>query len=314
MRGFVAAGLVVFHSAVAFASGASWSVTDPRPSRGFTVFLLWGSLRGMPPLFLISAMGTRYAMRTRSAAAPARARLARLLVPFASGLVLLVPPMFYIEGLGRHGAEILVHGRDAGRGSVVAGTITAEGGKARFVAADLTDPAQLDHLVEQAGPVDVLASNAGFSWFGPTADLDVATFDRLVAVNLRAAYFLVAALGPKMAAQGGGSIISIGSMAGQIGLAGGAAYGATKATLAAMTRSWAAEFSPSGVRVNAIAAGPVLTSGAAPDRIEALGTTTLLARPAQPGEIASVIAFLASPKASYITGAVIAADGGRTAI
>src|SRR4029077_21069617 len=131
-----------------------------------------------------------------------------------------------------------------------------------------------------------------------------------VAVNLRAAYFLVAALGPKMAAKGGGSIISIGSMAGQIGLAGGAAYGATKATLAAMTRSWAAEFSPSGVRVNAIAAGPVRTSGAAPGRIEALGATTLLARPAQPGEIA----FLASPKASYITGAVIAADGGRTVI
>jgi NAD(P)-dependent dehydrogenase (short-subunit alcohol dehydrogenase family) len=81
-----------------------------------------------------------------------------------------------------------------------------------------------------------------------------------------------------------------------------------------MTRSWAAEFSPSGVRVNAIAAGPVWTDGAAPDRIEALGATTLLARPAQPGEIANVITFLASPKASYITGAVIAADGGRTAI
>ena len=73
-----------------------------------------------------------------------------------------------------------------------------------------------------------------------------------------AAYFLVAALAPKMAARGSGGIISIGSMAGRIGLAGGAAYSATKATLAAMTRSWAAEFSPSGVRVNAIAAGPVL--------------------------------------------------------
>ena len=103
-------------------------------------------------------------------------------------------------------------------------------------------------------------------------------------------------------------------MSGRIGLAGAAAYGATKATMAAMTRCWAAEFSPSGVRVNAIAPGPVLTSGAAPDRIEALGATTLLARPAQPGEIAGVIAFLASPKAGYITGAVIAADGGRTAI
>ncbi len=218
------------------------------------------------------------------------------------------------EELGRHGAEIIVHGRDADRGSAVVDTITAEGGKARFVAADLTDPAQLDHLVDQAGAVDVLVNNAGFSWFGPTADLDVATFDRLFAANVRAAYFLVAALAPKMAARGSGSIISLGSMAGQIGLAGGAAYGATKATLAAMTRSWAAEFSPCGVRVNAVAPGPVLTGGAAPDRIEALGATTLLARPAKPGEIAAVIAFLAAPKASYLTGAVIAADGGRTAI
>jgi len=218
------------------------------------------------------------------------------------------------EELGRHGAEIVVHGRDAERGSAVAGAITAAGGQARFVPADLSDPAQLDYLAEQAGPVDVLVNNAGFAWFGPTADLDVATFDRLFAANVRAAYFLVAALAPAMAARGSGSIISTGSMAGQIGLAGGAAYGATKATLAAMTRSWAAEFSPSGVRVNAVAAGPVLTGGAAPERIEALGATTLLARAAQPAEIASVIAFLASPKASYITGAVIAVDGGRTAI
>ena len=218
------------------------------------------------------------------------------------------------EELGRRGAEIVVHGRNPVRGSAVAGTITAEGGKARFVAADLTDPAQVDHLVDQAGAVDVLVNNAGFSWFGPTAELDVATFDRLFAANVRAAYFLVAALAAEDGRPGSGSIISLGSMAGQIGLAGGAAYGATKATLAAMTRSWAAEFSPAGVRVNAIAAGPVLTNGAAPARTEALGATTLLARAAQPGEIASVIAFLASSQASYITGAVIAADGGRTAI
>jgi len=160
----------------------------------------------------------------------------------------------------------------------------------------------------------VLVNNAGFSWFGPTAELDVATFDRLFAANVRAPYFLVAALAPKMAARGSGSIINLGSMAGQIGLAGSAAYGATKATLASMTRSWAAEFSPSGVRVNAIAPGPVFTGGAGPDRIEALGATTLLARAAQPSEIAEVIAFLASPKASYVTGAIFAADGGRTAI
>jgi NAD(P)-dependent dehydrogenase (short-subunit alcohol dehydrogenase family) len=218
------------------------------------------------------------------------------------------------EELGRHGAEVIVHGRDAGRGSAVVNTITGQGGKARFVAADLNDPAQLDDLVEQVGVVDVLVNNAGFSWFGSTADLDGATYDRLFDANVRAAYFLVAALAPKMAARGSGSIVSVGSMAGQIGLAGSAAYAATKAALVAMTRAWAAEFSPSGVRVNAIAPGPVVTNGAAPERIEALGATTLLGRPAEPGEIADVIAFLASLKASYITGAVIAADGGRTAI
>src|ERR1700750_2307252 len=74
------------------------------------------------------------------------------------------------EELGRHGAEIVVHGRDAGHGCAVVDAITAAGGKARFVAADLTDPAQVDHLVEQACPVDVLVSNAGFSWFGSTAE------------------------------------------------------------------------------------------------------------------------------------------------
>jgi NAD(P)-dependent dehydrogenase (short-subunit alcohol dehydrogenase family) len=218
------------------------------------------------------------------------------------------------QELGRRGAEIVVHGRDAARGSAVVDAITAEGGKARFVAADLTEPAGPGELAEQAGPVDVLVNNAGFSWFGPTADLDAATFDRLFAANVRSAYFLVAALAPQMAARGSGSIISLASMAGQIGLAGSAAYGATKATLIAMTRSWAAEFSPSGVRVNAVAPGPVFTGGASAERIERLGATTLLARAAQPGEIAEVIAFLASPRASYITGAVIAADGGRTAI
>ena len=97
----------------------------------------------------------------------------------------------------------------------------SDGGKARFAAADLSDPAQLDELAEQVGAVDILVNNAGISWFGPTGELDVATFDRLFAANVRAPYFLVAALAPKMAARGSGSIINIGSQAGHVGMPGG---------------------------------------------------------------------------------------------
>jgi NAD(P)-dependent dehydrogenase (short-subunit alcohol dehydrogenase family) len=216
--------------------------------------------------------------------------------------------------LAADGFAVLVHGRDAARGAAVVDEITAAGGRAQFIAADLTDAAGIEQLAAAAADVDVLVNNAGFSWFGPTADLDPATFDRMFAANVRSAYFLVAAIAPVMANRGSGAIISMSSMAGQIGLAGGAAYGASKAALASLTRSWAAEFSPRGVRVNAVAPGPAFTDGAAPDRIAALGATTLLGRAATPAEIAEVVAFLAGSKAAYITGAVVAADGGRTAI
>jgi len=216
--------------------------------------------------------------------------------------------------LGRHGADVIVHGRDPARGAAVADAITAAGGTARFAAADLGDPAQLDDLAGQAGSADVLVNNAGFSWIGPTADLDVATFDRLYRANVRAPYFLVAALAPAMAARGNGSIINVGSQSGQIGMPGLAADSATKGALAALTRSWAAEFSPAGVRINTVVPGPVYTAIRPDSMTEAVGATTLMARAAQPDEIASVIVFLASPQASYITGTVFAADGGRTAI
>lgn len=216
--------------------------------------------------------------------------------------------------LASEGFYVIVHGRDASRGNATVEEIESKGGHGRFVAADLAAPADVARLAQDAGSVDVLVNNAGFSWFGPTANLDVTTFDSLFASNVRSAYFLVAALAPKMVERGSGSIINLASMGGQIGLAGGAAYGATKAAQAALARAWAAEFSPSGVRVNAVAPGPVFTGGATPDRTEKLGATTLLNRAAQAEEIAEVVAFLASPKASYITGATIAVDGGRTAI
>jgi len=215
--------------------------------------------------------------------------------------------------LARDGWEVIVHGRNAGRGGDVVAAIQAEGGRARFVSSDLSDLDDVRHLAEDAGEVDVLVNNAGASWFGPTADLDGPGFDSLFDGNVRSAYFLVAALAPGMVQRGRGSIINLASMAGTIGLAGGAAYGATKAAMASMARSWAAEFSPQGVRVNAVAPGPVYSPDKS-DLIDGLGKTTLLGRGAQVDEIAEVIAFLASDKASYLTGSVLAADGGRTAI
>jgi NAD(P)-dependent dehydrogenase (short-subunit alcohol dehydrogenase family) len=216
--------------------------------------------------------------------------------------------------LARDGWEVVVHGRNPERGAEVVREIETQGGRARFVAADLKDIGAVRSLVDEVGDVDVLVNNAGESWFGSTADLDEGTFDDLFDGNVRSAYFLVAGIAPGMAERSSGSIISLASMAGQIGLDGGAAYGATKAALGSMTRSWAAEFSPRGVRVNAVAAGPVFST---PDKaafIERVASKTLLGRGAQVEEIAEVIAFLASDKASYLTGATVAADGGRTAV
>jgi NAD(P)-dependent dehydrogenase (short-subunit alcohol dehydrogenase family) len=217
--------------------------------------------------------------------------------------------------LARDGAEVMVHGRDVARGAETVQAISAAGGTAQFVAADLGDAADVQRLAGDAIDVDILINNAGISVFGPTAEFDVAAFDRMFASNVRAPFVLVAAIAPRMAARGHGSIVSLSSMAGGVGLVGGAAYGATKASLEAMTRAWAAEYSASGVRVNTIAPGPVYTpTPSGPEFIAALGETTPMRRASQPEEIAEVIAFLASPRASYITGATVAADGGRRAI
>ena len=215
--------------------------------------------------------------------------------------------------LASQGAAVIIHGRDGARAAAVIEQIELSGGSARFVSADVSTPEGVRELIDQAGDVDILVNNAGMAWFGETPALDADTLDLLFARNVRAAYLLTSALAPAMLAKGSGNIVNIASMAGTIGLAGGAAYGAMKLSAVALTRGWAAEWSPRGIRVNAVAPGPVYTA-ADKNNTDALGTTTLLGRAAQPEEIAEVIGFLASPAASYITGALIPIDGGRTTI
>jgi NAD(P)-dependent dehydrogenase (short-subunit alcohol dehydrogenase family) len=213
--------------------------------------------------------------------------------------------------LAAQGATVIVHGRDANRGAAVVAEIENRGGSARFVGADLGEPAEALRLAREAGDVDILVNNAGFAWFGPSAELDAKTLDQLFAANVQAPYLLVSVLAPKMVARGDGVIINLASRAGTVGQPNTAAYGATKAALTSFARSWAAEYGPAGIRVNAVSPGPVYTNAAEREVFDALGETTVLGRAGQPQEIADVIGFLASPRASYITGTNVAVDGGR---
>jgi NAD(P)-dependent dehydrogenase (short-subunit alcohol dehydrogenase family) len=213
--------------------------------------------------------------------------------------------------LAAQGATVIVHGRDANRGAAVVAEIENGGGSARFIGADLGEPAEALRLAREAGDVDILVNNAGFAWFGPSAKLDGKTLDQLFAANVQAPYLLVSVLAPKMVARGDGVIINIASRAGTVGQPTTAAYGATKAALASLARSWAAEYGPAGIRVNAVSPGPVYTNAAEREVFESLGETTVLGRAGQPQEVAEVIGFLASPRASYITGTNVAVDGGR---
>ena len=218
--------------------------------------------------------------------------------------------------LAEAGAEVIVAGRDAVRGAETVAAIEAEGGKASFVAADLDDLESVARLVEQAGEVDILVNNAGIYRFAPTHETGVEEFDATFAINVRAPFFLTAALAPRMAARGGGSIVNLGTMVAHFGLPGAAAYGASKAAIVSLTRTWAAEYGPQGVRVNTVSAGPTRTEGTSGmgEDLDQLGQTTPLGRTASPDEIAEAIVFLASPRSSYVNGAVLAADGGRTAV
>jgi len=217
----------------------------------------------------------------------------------------------------RRGAAVVITGRDTQRGAQTVAAIEAEGGRAEFIAADLNDIESVRRLAEQTGDVDVLVNNAATHTFGPTLEQDVESFDMTFDVNVRAPFFLAAALLPKMIARGSGAIVNISSMGASVGVPFAPVSAAAKAALESFTRSWAAAFGANGIRVNTIAPGPTRTDSAVSalgDGAEQRGSATPLGRTADPREIAEAIVFLASPQASYLTGATVAVDGGYTAI
>ena len=218
--------------------------------------------------------------------------------------------------LAQRGAEVVIHGRSAERGAKVVRDIENSGGKARFVAADLNSADDVRRLAAEAGPVDILINNAGIYKFGGTLDVDDATFDEHVNVNLRAPYILIQQLVPGMVGRGGGAVVNVSTLAASVPTSGAGIYGASKAALEQLTRVWADEFGTSGVRVNAVAAGPTDTPGVAviPGVLEAVAATTTLNRPAEASEIASAVVFLSSADASYVNGAVLHATGGQRGI
>jgi NAD(P)-dependent dehydrogenase (short-subunit alcohol dehydrogenase family) len=217
----------------------------------------------------------------------------------------------------RRGATVVVTGRNAERGEQTVAAIVAEGGQAEFLAADMNDPQSLRRLADQVGEIDVLVNNAAVFSFAPTLEQDIDSFDMMFDTNVRGPFFLTAALLPNLIARGSGAIVNISTAAASASLAEAPAYGATKAALESLTRSWAAAFGANGIRVNTVAAGPTRTDAAIDtlgDGVEQMGSRTPLGRTADPGEIAEAIVFLASPRASYLTGATVAVDGGYTAI
>jgi NAD(P)-dependent dehydrogenase (short-subunit alcohol dehydrogenase family) len=220
------------------------------------------------------------------------------------------------EQFGRAGADVIVTGRDQGRGHEVVATIEANGGNARFIAADLSEPDGAQRLATAAGTVDVLVNNAGIFPFGASHEIPIDQVRAVFDFNVIAPFVLTAALVPRMIERGGGAIVNVSTMVASFGNPGMSAYGASKAALQLLTKAWAAEYGPQGIRINTVAPGPTRTPGTADagDLIDQLAATLPLRRPATAQEIAAAIVYLASDDASFITGATVPADGGRLAV
>lgn len=223
--------------------------------------------------------------------------------------------------LARLGIHVLIVGRNRERGEKAVSEIRASGGKADFIASDLRDASSAREVARKAvqlsgGNLDILINNAGVFPFGPTDKTTEEEFDRVFSLNVKAPYFLVAELAPLMANRGKGAIVNVSTMVADYGVSGMSLYGSSKAAINLLTKAWAAEYGPRGVRVNAVSPGPTRTEGteAMGEGLERLAAQAPAGRPATADEIAEAIVFLATERSSFVHGAKLAVDGGRTAI
>jgi NAD(P)-dependent dehydrogenase (short-subunit alcohol dehydrogenase family) len=221
------------------------------------------------------------------------------------------------------GAYVVVSGRSVERGTEVVDQIRAAGGRAEFAAAHLDGSAKASaDLAAEAtrllgGRVDVLVNSAGIFPGPSTAATDEATFDEVYAVNVKAPFFLTAAIAPAMAGRGSGAIINLGSWVARLGIPYGPLYSSTKGAIETLTRAWAAEFGPAGVRVNAISPGVIRPAGPGdPDGqpARAMMRGTPAGRIGTPEAVAYAAVYLASDEAEFVHGSVIDVDGGRTTV
>jgi NAD(P)-dependent dehydrogenase (short-subunit alcohol dehydrogenase family) len=225
------------------------------------------------------------------------------------------------QKLAKLGTHVIVVGRNAKRGDETVAEIRAAGGKADFISSDLQGASSAREVAKKAlelgrGNIDILINNAGIFPFGPTDQTTEEQFDQVYSLNVKVPYFLVAEIAPLMAKKGKGAIVNVSTMVADFGMAGMSLYGSSKAAINLLTKSWAAEYGPRGVRVNTVSPGPTRTEGteAMGEGVDQLAAQGPAGRPAAADEIAEAIVFLATDRSSFIYGANLAVDGGRTAV